>query len=394
MSRYAWQLLMCLAISASFGSGAGGADETPAGAMPPVKVVRLPEGGLQPQALADKTGTHVVYFQGDPKAGDLMYARLDTVSLKFGKPIRVNSQSGSAVAVGNIRGAHVALGDNGRVHVAWMGSQKAEPKAPLGGTPFLYARLNDAGTAFEPQRNLIELAEGLDGGGSVAARGQMVYVFWHAGPHTKDGEARRRVWMRVSTNGGKSFAPGEIPTSDAATGVCGCCGMRGYVLASGIPAALYRSATDRVHRDTYLAFTPPGAKGVRSIKLHDWRVNLCPMSSFAITQLGEQTLAAWETDGQVYFARLDLAQDDPLVLPPQAVPGVGDRRKHPVLAVNGRTFVVAWTEGMAWNRGGTLAWQLYGPDNKPIGARGRANGVPTWSLVAVVADADRFVIIY
>jgi DNA-binding beta-propeller fold protein YncE len=33
----------------------------------------------------------------------------------------------------------------------------------------LYARLDDAGTAFEPQRNLIQVAAGLDGGGSVAA---------------------------------------------------------------------------------------------------------------------------------------------------------------------------------------------------------------------------------
>ena len=35
----------------------------------------------------------------------------------------------------------------------------------------LYTRLNDAGTAFEPQRDLIRMARGLDGGGAVAADG-------------------------------------------------------------------------------------------------------------------------------------------------------------------------------------------------------------------------------
>jgi len=35
--------------------------------------------------------------------------------------------------------------------------------------PVLYTRLNDRGTGFEPERNLINFAAGLDGGSSVAA---------------------------------------------------------------------------------------------------------------------------------------------------------------------------------------------------------------------------------
>lgn len=361
---------------------------------PPVRIVRLPDGGLQPQAVATATGVHVVYFQGDPKAGDLYYSRLNSTTLKFGKAIRVNSQPGSAVAVGNIRGAHLAVGKDDRIHVAWMGSQRAEPKAPAGGSPMLYARLNDSGNAFEPQRNIIEKAEGLDGGGSIAAIGQFVYVFWHAGPHTKNGEADRKVWMRVSVDGGNTFEKGEIPVNDPSTGVCGCCGMRGFALEPGLPIAMYRSATDRVHRDTYLAFTPIGAKGIRSIKLHDWRVNLCPMSSFSMTAIDKQLLTAWETDGQVYYSRIDISKEDPFVAQPQAVPGAGEKRKHPALATNNRHSIVAWTEGMAWNRGGSLAWQVYDADGKPIGKVGRASGVPTWSLVSVVNSGNQFVIIY
>ena len=67
-------------------------------------------------------------------------------------------------------------------HVAWMGSNQAEPKADGGtATPMLYSRLDDAGTCFEPQRNIIQAHPGLDGGGSVAADPLgNVYVTWHA----------------------------------------------------------------------------------------------------------------------------------------------------------------------------------------------------------------------
>lgn len=58
----------------------------------------------------------------------------------------------------------MAVGRAGRVHVAWNGHP------PAGGNyleaPMLYARLNDAGTAFEPERNVISRARGLDGRGS------------------------------------------------------------------------------------------------------------------------------------------------------------------------------------------------------------------------------------
>ena len=45
----------------------------------------------------------------------------------------------------------------------------------------LYSRLNDPGTAFEPQRNLLHETGGLDGGGTLAADGAgNVWVAWHA----------------------------------------------------------------------------------------------------------------------------------------------------------------------------------------------------------------------
>ena len=98
------------------------------------------------------------------------------------------------------------LGKANRVHVAWNGSGSAEPKGAVKyGNPMLYSRLADDGTNFEPQRNVIEKAYGLDGGGSVAADlDGNVYVAWHSGDGS--GEGNRRVWFVHSTDEGKTFA--------------------------------------------------------------------------------------------------------------------------------------------------------------------------------------------
>ena len=71
-------------------------------------------------------------------------------------------------------------------------------------------------------------------------------------------------------------------------------------------------------------------------------------------------------------------------------------RKHPALAGNARgETILAWTEGTGWNKGGSLAWQVYDKDGKPTAEHGRAAGVPTWSLVAVFARPDGgFTILY
>src|SRR5207249_1981249 len=187
--------------------------------------------GIQPQAMADaKGGVHLLYFKGDAAAGDLYYARREPGKTDFSAAIRVNSQPGSAIAVGTIRGGQIAVGKNGRAHVAWNGSGKAEPRGVAKySAPMLYARLNDAGTAFEEQRNLMQSTETLDGGGCVAAdQTGNVYVAWHAvKTGSSGGEDNRRVWLARSTDEGKTFAP-EVAAFAKSTGACGCCGMKGF----------------------------------------------------------------------------------------------------------------------------------------------------------------------
>ena len=383
------------------------AAESTDGASNRVRLVRTPDAGLQPQAAVDDQGIlHMVCYAGDPYKGNLFYSRSVDGGVSFSPAVRVNSQPGSAIAAGTIRGAQLAIGKGGRVHVAWNGSAQAEPNGPLNpdsgkpGAPMLYSRLNDALDAFEPQRNLMHHSFGLDGGGSVAAdRDGNVYVAWHgigesdAKGTGKEGEARREVWITKSRDAGQSFAA-EAKAWPQATGACGCCGMKIFAGSQGNVSALYRSATEAVHRDIYLLTSTDQGRKFRGGLLHKWNINACPMSSMDIVESGRTLAGAWETGGQIYWARLDCegrCESQPL-----AAPGEGKGRKHPRLAVNqdGEVLLV-WTEGTGWQKGGSLAWQMYDPSGQPTGSKGQHPGIPTWSFAAVMARRDNgFSILY
>jgi hypothetical protein len=359
-----------------------------------VSLLRVPNGGIQPQAMVDRKGTvHLIYFSGDPRAGDIFYVR-SVAGETFSAPIRVNSRPGSAIAIGNIRGAQLAIGKAGRVHVAWMGSDKAQPPASAGATPMLYTRLDDSGAHFEPERNVIQRAAGLDGGGSVAADDSgHVYIAWHAPQLGTQGEQNRCVWVTRSTDDGKTFAPEGRANPDP-TGACGCCGMRAFVGSDRTLYLLYRSATNMVHRDMYLTMSKNQGKSFREEKIDSWNIGACPMSSMAFVEGREGVAAAWETSGQVYFSVID--PQHATLARPIGAPGNVTGRKHPAVAVNaaGETILV-WTEGMGWNRGGSVAWQVFDRSGRPTQLHGKASGVPVWSLVAVFARPDgRFTILY
>ncbi|MGV3722613.1 MAG: hypothetical protein ACO1SX_17040 [Actinomycetota bacterium] len=112
------------------------------------------------------------------------------------------------------------------------------------------------------------------------------------------------------------------------------------------------------------------------------------MSSEAFVEGPSGVLAAWETQGQVKFARV--GPQSLKLSAPISAPGTGRNRKHPVLAVNARgEILLAWTEGTGWKRGGALAWQVFDASGKPTADKGRVEGgVPIWGLAAAVAGPD------
>jgi len=347
----------------------------------------------------DAEGTlHLIYYAGDRGKGDLFYVKSSNGGATWSRPLRVNSEAGTAMSIGTIRGGQIAIGRRGRIHVAWNGSGQAEAIGPLNpesgkrGAPMLYSRLNDAGTAFEPERNLMTHTFGLDGGGAVAAdTAGNVYVAWHGkAPGARAGEAGRQVFVAVSRDDGKTF-DAERAASDGATGACGCCGLAIHADAKGTVRVLYRSATENVHRDIYLLTSDDRGRSFTTRKLHEWNINACPMSSMAFAEANGRVDGAWETAGQVYFENLSGGK---AVVPTDA-PGDERGRKHPRLAMgpNGTTLLI-WTEGTGWNRGGSLAWQAYDADGSKLGDKRSEPGVPAWSFGAVVANGNGFIVIY
>jgi len=371
----------------------------PALAAPPaVTARRAPDGGIQPRIALDSAGAvHLIYFKGDPKAGDVFYARSPDGGTSFSPPVRVNSQPGSAIAIGTVRGPQLAAGRNGRAYVIWMGSDSALPRGPSLNnrtTPLLYARLDDAGEAFEPQRNLITSHPGLDGGLSVAADADgNVYAVWHAPERGTQGEDNRKVWVSRSADDGRSFSP-ETAANPHPTGACGCCGMRAFCDRDGNLFIAYRSAAEIVHRDMYLLTSRDHAATFTAAKLDPMNIAKCVMSTTTLAPAaGGGLLAAWETDDRIFFSPVDPASPlRRIAAPVQSRPA-----KHPVIAANAAgQILLAWTEGTGWQKGGTLAWQIFDAQARPIAnASGRAADLPAWSLPAAFAKPDgSFEILY
>ena len=364
---------------------------SPASSAAQVEILRTPSDGLQPQALIDPAGVlHLIYYQGESSAGDLFYLRRKSGQAAFSKPIQVNTRSGSAIAAGTIRGAQLALGPDARVHVAWNG-HPPKPGAWMQ-APMLYTRLNDQRTAFESERDLITTARGLDGGGSVAAdQHGNVYVFWHAPkPGNTNGEAGRALFMARSTDDGKTFGP-ETLASPQPTGACGCCGMKAFADSRGHLFALYRSASEHVNRDETLLLSKNHGADFEVIYSHRWKIPTCPMSSAFLSETSDGILAAAETHGRVFYIHwnLDKATASEPVSPPQ-------KAKYPVAIANQEGHVLlVWAEDTAWARGGSIAWQIYDPEGQPTPEKGRAEGLPAWSLPTAVPNPNNtFTIIY
>jgi hypothetical protein len=260
--------------------------------------------------------------------------------------------------------------------------------------PLLYARLDDAGTGFEAERNIIQQANGIDGGSTVTAdRAGHVQVIWHAPEPGQRGEEHRRVWVARSADDGQTFE-GEIAASPPATGVCGCCALGAFSDSRGTVHVLYRTASETVNRDMHLLVSHDFGRHFTGTIVDRWTVGACVMSTQAFAEGPSGVLTAWETQGQVYLGRIDRATGR--VSGITGAPGADRARKHPALAVDADGNVLfAWTEGTAWSKGGSAAWQVFDRSGRAAQA-GRADGVvPVWGLVGAYArSAGDFAVVY
>ena len=118
------------------------------------------------------------------------------------------------------------------------------------------------------------------------------------------------------------------------------------------------------------------------------------MSRVTLNQAKAGAVGAWETGKEAFFAHINPRTLE--VTRPISAPGAGANRKHPIAVSNSKSETLfAWTEGTGWAKGGSLAWQIYDASDKPELEKGRAEGVPMWSLITAFAKPDRgFVLVY
>ncbi|MSS70692.1 MAG: exo-alpha-sialidase [Candidatus Latescibacteria bacterium] len=321
------------------------ANPTQASADGSVQVIQTPNEGIVPDAEVDGRGVvHLVYVSGE----DVYYVKSSDQGKSFSPPIRVNAEAGTAYG-GKYRGPDIAVGKKGQVHVVWYTNayQRKLPKDQWG---VFYAHLNTSGTAFEPARNLNRLPSD---NFSVAADGRgKVAVFW-----TAEG-----AYVNLSDDGGKTFS--EATTIDQAD-PCDCCATRAYFSKNKSLYFFYREKAENI-RDMHLMVLKDGQKAFskEKVSLTSWQINACPMTGAYLTGGdGERLAAGWETQGQVYFARLE---DAGRALPSEEIQ-VAERGKYPVvLSAPDGTLLVAWKNGSA------LAWQAYDASGRQKGDPGSA----------------------
>ena len=346
-----------------------------------VATAPVPDGGRMPRAVVDAEGTvHVVYVGGEANDADLFHVTRRPGAAEWSGPRQVNSRGGSVSAVAPIDGAQLALGSDNRLHVVWL---QIDP------VRLFHTRSHADRSGFEPQRELPAGGKGgVEAGPAVAADDSgNVYVFWHAGAVE---DAGRGVYMAASRDGGTTFAPAR-PVSPRAEGACACCGLAAMTDAAGAVHVSYRGAGDNVRRGQRLLVSTDHGRTFTDRLVHPWELGACPVSTTGLSAGPRGLTAAWETAGQVYFAGVDRLE--------AVVSPAGDarfRRKHPAVAVDsrGRTLL-AWGDGPGFRFGGSLHWQVFDADGRPIGEPGGGTGmILGGNTSAVVVQDDRFLVIF
>src|SRR5262249_35726142 len=158
------------------------------------------------------------------------------------------------------------------------------------------------------------------------------------------------------------------------SGVCGCCGLKAFAPNPKQLAIFYRAADAAANRDMVLLVSTNAGASFQSIILGKWKSSTCPMSTPALgTSPDGRLLAMWETDGQVYWAKVEPSNPQTSISV-QSVGGNPRERKHPRFAVSPgqpSSLLLSWVEGTGWEKGGALAWEVAGAESAPA----RVDGV-------------------
>lgn len=307
-----------------------------------VATIEVPHGGKVVSAKTDAKG--VIHLLYDSPEGP-QYVRSTDNGKTLSHPVAIVDHASRKEGL-EFSGWDMAVAPDGCVHVA-LGTNAWKLKRPHEEWGYRYARLDPGAKAFSPLTNVNRRpSEGYslaaDAEGNVAA-------CWLAD----------KLYANLSHDGGKTFGPTvEIDTS---FNPCNCCTTSCAYGADGRLAILYREETNN-DRDMYLVLWDEnrGRATRTQVSRTSWKTDSCPMTYYSLSALRDGFLAAWPTQGFIYFARLD---GNGKVLPPGEVQTPG---------ANGmRTGVVALSDAsgntlVAWKKVEQLGWLVYDQRGQPV----------------------------
>lgn len=351
-----------------------------------VTPVHLPDDVYRPQIVVDAANTtHLVYANKTIK-GDLYYRKLEAGRDGFSEPIKVNSTPNCAA------GFNMALGKDNRVHVVIRPTapyfkdklQRAPKFVDL--AEMLYCRLNDDGTAFEPERDLSGATFAFEGVAAVLAdEHDNVLVYWH-GLEAMGPETSRKVYLAKSTDAGRTFSAPQPITVDP-IGACACCSMQGALGPDGTVYLVYRNSLEDGAKNTYLLKSHDGLAFDAQL-LEEFPNAGCPGSVFALAVSPQHVYAAWDTEGHVGFAQAGEGI--------HKIPAADGERpsRTPALAINANGDVLfAWSQAtnpQRFMQVADLAWQVFDKNGHAKSDRKHLmdGAVALWSMPAVAVKPN------
>jgi hypothetical protein len=266
--------------------------------LPSVQLEKIPFDGRRAKVVNDVKGNAHMVFN---RMGNMYYSKRSADEFKFSEPIQVNTIDRSP-AIGEL-----AIGGDGTVHVLYHGNifyvrgkvKGLNRKVNARDIQYtFYSRLKPGSDQFEPQKEISQGAWGFDGGCTIAADGQgRVYAFF-AGMKEQGKEADRKVYLRVSSDSGSSFA--DARAIDLGKGVCMCCHLKAHVDEKGQLYLAYRVAPNGVDRDSFVLISDDQGQTFSSTPLDKWKLRACPGSAYSFASDGHQTFVSYRNKDDVF----------------------------------------------------------------------------------------------
>jgi hypothetical protein len=350
MSLRLWFGFVLMAASGQFVNAAG----------TKITTVSVPSGGLAVSAKIDAKG--VIHLVCDSSDGPQYFQSADH-GATFSAPMPLLDQSSRKPGL-EFMSWDMAVTPEGAVHVV-LGNNAWKLKLPKDEWGFFYTRRLPNGTAFSPLKNINHKPS--EGFSLAVSDSGTVSAVWMAD----------KLYANVSHDGGNTFS--STVELDPALNPCNCCTTSSVYGADGRLAILYREETDN-NRDMYLALwdQKPNQVTKTRVSTTPWKIDSCPMTYYSVVRNGNGYIAAWPTQGEIYFARLD-ANGTPIS--PKEIKTLGSSGMRsgiiPVVAPDGHTLV-------AWKKENQLGWQLYDEHGRPRGNPGstRSNGTGVAGVVS------------